>query len=170
MSTTADPDDPGDPRTPATHMTASRRIPAPPSEIFSLLADPTRHKDTEPGDWVRDAVTTDTISAVGDVFVMNMYIDARGGHYVMHNRVTAFDPDRTIEWEPGQPDHTGEISSGGWRWRYDLSPAGESTDVTLRYDWSAVPAVVADQIGGMPPFGPDFLDASLASLESAVRR
>ena len=27
-------------------------------EIFAVLADPTRHQDTEPGDWVRDAVDT----------------------------------------------------------------------------------------------------------------
>lgn len=40
---------------------------------MSTTADP-----VDPGDWVRDAVTTDTISAVGDVFVMN--IDARGCH------------------------------------------------------------------------------------------
>ncbi|MFN3601523.1 MAG: SRPBCC family protein [Dietzia sp.] len=151
-------------------MTASRRIAAPPSEIFALLADPTRHRDTEPGDWVRDAVTSDSIRGVGDVFVMNMYIEAASRHYVIHNVVTAFDPDRTIEWEPGRPDETGRISTGGWRWRYDLAPAGESTDVTLSYDWSATREELADEIGGMPPFGPDFLDASLASLESAVVR
>lgn len=168
MSTTADSDDSEAPGEPATSMTVSRRIPAPPSEIFALLPDPKRHKETEPGDWVRDAATSDVISGVGDVFVMNMYIDARGGHYVMHNTVTSFDPDRTIEWEPGQLDETGEISSGGWRWRYDLAPVGEDTEVTLRYDWSATPAEVAAEIGGMPPFGRRFLGASLASLESAV--
>ncbi|WP_354056086.1 SRPBCC family protein [Dietzia sp. 2505] len=149
-------------------MTATRVIPAPPSEIFALLTDPTRHKDTEPGDWVRDAVTSEIIRGVGDVFVINMYIEAAGGHYVMHNVVTAFEPDRTIEWEPGQPDATGEIATGGWRWRYDLAPAGASTEVTLRYDWSATSQEQAAEIGGMPPFGPDFLEASLASLESAL--
>ncbi len=34
----------------------TRTIPAAPAEIFALLADPTRHQETEPGDWVRDAV------------------------------------------------------------------------------------------------------------------
>ncbi|WP_396118809.1 SRPBCC family protein [Dietzia sp. B32] len=170
MSTVADPGDSAGASADASSMTARRRIPAPASEIFALLADPTRHKETEPGDWVRDAVTTEPISGVGDVFVMNMYIDARGGHYVMHNVVTAFDPDRTLEWEPGQPDDTGEVSTGGWRWRYDLTPVGESTDVALRYDWSATPPEVIAEIGGMPPFGPGFLEASLASLESALRR
>ncbi|MBB1032288.1 ATPase [Dietzia sp. SLG310A2-38A2] len=168
MSTTAGADNPSAEHGSATFMTASRTIPASPSEVFSLLADPTRHKHTEPGDWVRDAVTSEVIRGVGDVFVINMYIEAAGGHYEMHNVVTAFEPDRTIEWEPGQPDATGEISTGGWRWRYDLAPAGASTEVTLRYDWSATPQEQADEIGGMPPFGRDFLEASLASLEAAL--
>ncbi|GAA1713993.1 SRPBCC family protein [Dietzia cercidiphylli] len=168
MSTTDGADDPGAEHGPATVMTASRTIPASPSEIFALLADPTRHKDTEPGDWVRDAVTTEAISGVGDVFAITMYREAGGGDYVIHNVVTAFDPDRTIEWEPGQPDATGQISTGGWRWRYDLAPAGASTEVTLRYDWSATSREQADEIGGMPPFGRDFLEASLASLEAAL--
>ncbi|MDT5402224.1 MAG: hypothetical protein QOK33_5455, partial [Mycobacterium sp.] len=30
----------------------TRTIAATPAEIFAVLADPTRHKDTEPGDWV----------------------------------------------------------------------------------------------------------------------
>jgi len=168
MSTSTEGDGSDAATGPATHMTARRRIPAPPSEIFALLADPTRHQETEPGDWVRDAVTSDVLRGVGDVFAMNMYIEAQGGHYVMHNTVTAFDPDRTIEWEPGHLDGSGQIARGGWRWRYDLVPAGEGTEVTLRYDWSDTPAEVAAEIGGMPPFGRGFLEASLASLESAV--
>jgi hypothetical protein len=32
------------------------------------------------------------------------------------------------------------VEFGGWFWRYDLTPLGPSeTEVTLTYDWSAVP-------------------------------
>ncbi|HEX9175212.1 MAG TPA: ATPase, partial [Mycobacterium sp.] len=33
----------------------TRTIAATPGEIFAILSDPSRHRDTEPGDWVRDA-------------------------------------------------------------------------------------------------------------------
>ena len=169
MSTTADAGNPDTEHGAPTAMTATRVIPAPPSEIFALLADPTRHKDTEPGDWVRDAVTSEIIAGVGDVFVISMHLAARGD-YSIHNVVTAFEPDRTIEWEPGRPDEAGRISTGGWSWRYDLAPAGASTEVTLRYDWSRTREEFAAEIGGMPPFGPDFLEASLASLKAALAK
>lgn len=167
-ATTADAHGPDAGHGSAAFMTARRVIPASPSEIFALLADPARHRETEPGDWVRDAVSSQIITGVGDVFVISMHLAARGGDYVIHNLVTAFDPDRTIEWEPGRLDETGHLSTGGWSWRYDLAPAGASTEVTLRYDWTRTSEEFAAGIGGMPPFGRDFLEASLASLEAAL--
>ena len=48
-----------------------------------------------------------------------------------------------VEAPAGEPRHRageGTPSVGGWVWRYDLTPAGpSSTEVTLSYDWSAVP-------------------------------
>ena len=38
--------------------TVTRTIAATPAAIFAILSDPARHKDTEPGDWVRDAIDT----------------------------------------------------------------------------------------------------------------
>ena len=57
---------------------------------------------------------------------------------------------------------------GGWFWRYDLTPNGDRTDVTLTYDWSATPQDFRDQVGGMPVFPEDYLAASLATLERSV--
>jgi hypothetical protein len=148
---------------------ATRTVPAPPGEVFALLADPTRHKDTEPGDWVRDAVTTERITNVGQIFVVNMFLEQAGGHYVMHNLVTEFDNDRTIGWLPGQLDDAGKHAPGGWWWRYDLSPDEHGTAVTLTYDWTDTPQEFADQIGGMPPFAIDFIEQSLESLERALK-
>jgi len=147
---------------------ATRTIAAPPAAVFSVLANPARHKDTEPGDWVRDAVDTAPISGAGQVFAMNMYLDQAGGDYVTHNLVTEFEPDQTVAWSTGSLDESGQHVPGGWWWRYDLAPNGESTDVTLTYDWAGTPQAFRDQIGGMPPLPIGFIEESLAALDRAV--
>lgn len=148
----------------------TRTIPASPANVFAVLADPTRHKDTEPGDWVRDAVDAAPITHEGQMFAVNMYLDLAGGDYVMHNLVTAFEEDRTIAWLPGQLDESGRHSPGGWWWRYDLAPSDEhagATDVTMTYDWSNTTREFRDTVG-VPVFESDFIEQSLASLERAA--
>jgi uncharacterized protein YndB with AHSA1/START domain len=147
---------------------ATRTIAAPPAAVFAVLANPTRHKDTEPGDWVRDAIDTAPITGTGHVFAMNMYLDQAGGDYVTYNLVTEFEPDKTISWSTGSLDESGQHVPGGWWWRYDLAPNGEGTDVTLTYDWAETPQAFRDQIGGMPPFPIGFIKESLAALDRAV--
>ena len=147
----------------------TRTIPAAPQRIFAVLSDPARHQDTEPSDWVRDAVSQDPITEAGQIFVVNMFKDFVGGHYVMHNLVTDFEQDRRIGWRPGRLDESGDHQPGGWSWRYDLAPNGDGTDVTITYDWSDTPQSFRDRIGSMPPFGPQYLEQSLAALEDAVR-
>jgi hypothetical protein len=153
----------------AERYAVTRTIAATPAEIFAVLADPTRHRDTEPGDWVRDAVDTSPVTACGQMFAVNMFLKEAGGHYVMHNLVTEFDQDRTIAWLPGQPDDSGRHSPGGWWWRYDLVPAGAGTDVTLTYDWSETVQDFRDNVG-VPVFGEDFIEESLATLDRTVTR
>jgi hypothetical protein len=149
-------------------LVASRTIDASPAAVFAVLADPTRHQDTEPGDWVRDAVDTEPITGIGRIFAMNMFLERAGGHYVVHNLVTDFEQDRSIAWLPGELDDAGSHDAGGWTWRYDLAPNGDKTDVTLTYDWTATTAAFREQIGGMPPFPEQFLADSLAALDTAA--
>lgn len=146
----------------------TRTIAAGPEEVFAVLANPARHHNTEPGDWVRDAVNPAPITGLGQIFAMNMYLIQAGGDYVTHNLVNVFDQDRAIGWLPGRLDSEGKHSPGGWSWRYDLAANGGNTDVTLTYDWTATPQEFRDQIGGMPPFPEDYLVASLAALERTV--
>jgi hypothetical protein len=146
---------------------ATRTIAASPAEVFAVLADPTRHRDTEPGDWVRDAIDTHPITGVGQMFAVNMFLEAAGGHYVMHNVVSEFESDRTIAWLPGQLDDAGRHGPGGWWWRYDLQPNGSGTDVTLTYDWSGTEQGFRDAVD-VPVFGPEFIEESLAALQRAV--
>jgi hypothetical protein len=146
----------------------TRTIAATPAEVFAVLADPTRHCNTEPTDWVRDAVDAAPITGPGRMFAMNMFLEQAGGHYVTYNLVDVFDKDRAIGWVPGRLDDAGNHSPGGWFWRYDLAPNGDCTDVTLTYDWNATPQDFRDQVGGMPVFPEDYLAASLATLERTV--
>jgi hypothetical protein len=147
----------------------TRTIAAEPAEIFGVLADPTRHKDTEPGDWVRDAIDTDHITGIGQMFAVNMFLEQAGGHYVMHNLVTEFEQDRTIGWLPGQLDEAGKHGPGGWWWRYDLTPNVAGTDVTVTYDWSGTSQEFRDTVG-VPVFDEDFIEQSLAMLDRTVTR
>jgi hypothetical protein len=106
----------------------------------------------------------------GQVFRMAMY---HGNHpdkdYEIANRVEVFDEPRAIAWQPGtESAETGELSFGGWTWRYDLEATGPSrTTVTLTYDWSAAPPEVRERLQ-FPPFGLDHLDNSLQHLSDLV--
>ena len=155
-------------RTVTERFVATRTIDASPAEVFAVLTDPNRHQDTEPGDWVRDAVDPQPITGTGQMFVINMFLEFAGGRYVMHNLVTEFEQDRTIAWLPGQLDDAGQHDPGGWWWRYDLAPNGDHTDVTITYDWTETPQEFRDQIGGMPPFPEKFISESLAALSRSV--
>ncbi len=154
--------------TEAERYVATRTMAATPERIFAVLADPARHHDTEPGDWVREPVGASPITGVGQTFAMNMHLPQAGGDYVTHNLVNVFDKDSAIGWMPGVLDDAGNHTAGGWFWRYDLAPTGDGTDVTLTYDWSATPQDFRDRIGVMPPFAEDYLAASLETLERSV--
>lgn len=145
----------------------TRTIAAPPEQIFAVLADPDQHQNTEPGDWVRSALDAEPITEVGQIFAVEMYLDFAGGRYEMHNKVSAFEQNRTIAWMPGQVE-SGNWVPGRWWWRYDLAPVEDGTEVTLTYDWSDVPAEAREQFGGMPVFEVGFIDSSLEALDRHI--
>jgi hypothetical protein len=100
------------------------------------------------------------------MFRMAMYHENHPDkNYEMANRVEAFEPPRTIAWQPGQQaPETGRVEFGGWLWRYDLEATSPSqTTVTLTYDWSAATPEVRGFIQ-FPPFGQDHLEHSLDHL------
>jgi hypothetical protein len=75
------------------------------------------------------------------------------------------DPPRAIAWLTGYEKDDGQLEFGGWTWRYDLVAHGPSgTEVTLTYDWSAVPQFVRDRGIQFPPFGPEHFTNSLHHL------
>lgn len=144
---------------------AATIIGAPAAVIFAILADPAKHAAIDGTGWVSRSLDNRPLTAVGQIFRMAMYHPNRpDGNYEMANRIQMFEPPNAISWEPGYDTGDGRLDFGGWTWRYDLTPAGPSkTDVTLTYDWSAVPGPVREHIG-FPPFPPDHLENSLAHL------
>jgi uncharacterized protein YndB with AHSA1/START domain len=118
----------------------SRRIEAPASAIFKILADPTKHLAIDGSEMLRGAATEEVVTDVGDVFVMNMYFE-RLGDYQMNNHIVEFEPGRRISWEPeAGAGHREPGTRVGHRWGFTLEPDGpDATMVTETYDCSRAP-------------------------------
>lgn len=151
-------------------VTTSTTIESAPDAVFAVLADPSAHADIDGTGWVIGSLDGDRITAAGQVFRMAMYHENHADKdYEIANLVEVFDEPRAIAWKPGtETPATGELTFGGWIWRYDLEAAGPSrTTVMLTYDWSAVPAHVREYLQ-FPPFGQNHLDNSLQHLSDLV--
>ncbi len=150
-------------------LSARTTIDAPAEAVFAVLADPAAHPAIDGTGWVTKALDEATLTGAGQVFRMAMYhANHPDGSYEMANQVRVFDPPHAISWAPGQ-DRAGDgnLQFGEWIWRYDLAQAGAGTDVTLSYDWSAVPAFLRQHIQ-FPPFGVEHLERSLGHLAELV--
>ncbi|MBU9763846.1 polyketide cyclase [Mycobacterium sp. TNTM28] len=146
-------------------MSSACTVDAPAETVFGVLADPTTHQAIDGTGWVRESLDGKRLTDVGQVFRMAMYHNNYGGmHYEMANRVEVFEPPHAIAWLPGQGAGGATLDFGGWIWRYDLKSLGDNkTEVTLTYDWSAVPQAIRENIE-FPPFGREHLDNSLKHL------
>ena len=151
---------------------ATTTINAPAHTVFDVLADPSTHAAIDGTGWVREALDGVRLTEAGQVFRMAMYHDNHPDKdYEMANKVVVYDPPHAIAWEPGQDSAgDGNLSFGGWIWRYDLKPVGQSeTDVQLSYDWSAVPQYLREHIQ-FPPFESAHLDNALSHLAELAER
>ena len=124
----------------------SRRIEAPATRIFKILANPHRHVDFDGSGMLRGAVLDRPISNVGDTFTMKMH--RLGDDYLMLNYVVEFEPDRRIFWEPAPGDASRAEDNdpskvgipAGYRWGYILDPDGDNaTVVTEVFDCGPLP-------------------------------
>ncbi|MFF3742497.1 polyketide cyclase [Streptomyces kronopolitis] len=151
------------------NVSATLTVAVPEARVFAVLADPTTHAAIDGTGWVREAADRAPLTEVGQVFRMDMYHrNHPDGDYRVANQVHVVDPPRAIGWRTGTETPDGRLQFGGWTWRYDLAPLGPSeTEVTLTYDWSAVPESVREYIQ-FPPFGPEHLHNSLRHLAGLV--
>jgi uncharacterized protein YndB with AHSA1/START domain len=152
------------------NLEVSRRIEASAAEIFRVLADPRMHVAIGGSEMLRGAETNNTITGVGDVFIMNMYFPAMGD-YQMDNHIVEFEPNTRIGWQPvagaGHPERGATV---GHRWSFRLSPDGpEATIVTEVYDCSRAPRDFREQMNNGAMWSQSMVE-TLERLDGIVSR
>jgi hypothetical protein len=104
-------------------------IQAKPSAIFSILANPQRHKDIDGSSTITANISGPQELVLGSKFGMKMHL---GIDYRILNTVVEYKKDELIAWR-----HLGR-----WRWRYELVDLGDgSTRVIESFDGSYAPAI-----------------------------
>lgn len=104
-------------------------IQAEPSVIFSILANPQRHKDIDGSSTITANISGPNELVLGSKFGMKMHL---GIDYRIRNTVVEYKKNQLIAWR-----HLGR-----WRWRYELVDLGNgSTQVTETFDGSFAPAI-----------------------------
>lgn len=132
----------------------------PADELFDLLADPRRHGEVDGSGTVKDAVSAPPRLSSGAKFSVNM--KQLGLPYRITSRVTEFVDGRVLEWRHPM----------GHRWRWELTPTGQSTRVTETFDYSRVPAPIAKvlQLTGMVRHNAAGIEATLRGLQARPPR
>ncbi|MFK8844207.1 SRPBCC family protein [Streptomyces sp. Ac-502] len=102
-------------------------ITAPPSAVFSVLANPHRHADFDGSGTVKNAVSGPARLGMNDTFKTAMKLF--GVRYQIVNTVVEFEADRRIAW----------CHPGKHRWRYELEEADGTTRVSETCDFSTSP-------------------------------
>jgi hypothetical protein len=120
---------------------AQRLIPADSAAIFSTLCDPAGHVAIDSSGMLM-STTGSPVAAVGDCFEVHMDREALKDLplelYDVTVSITAFEPDRHIEWTILAPFLDPQI---GHVYGYDLEPCDGGTSVTSYYDWSQIDPV-----------------------------
>lgn len=157
---------------PSDRVSVTREIAAPAQDIFAVLTDPAGHVRIDGSGMLMAAPGASPVSAVGDVFRMNMDRTALGdiplGRYETINTVTRIERDALIEWNVAAPgrDPVGHV------YGYELQPVSdEDTRVTSYCDWSEVPSHL--RVRGnvsFPVVPPEMLERTLVRLQEDVER
>ncbi len=110
-----------------------RVITAPPSAIFDLLADPSRHHEIDGSGSVRNPKTGAQRLALGSKFVMSMKM---GVPYSTVSEVVEYEENRRIAWQTYSTIKWLSKFGGGRIWRYELEPVDGGTLVRETWDIS----------------------------------
>src|SRR5271155_1125550 len=126
-------------------VSESRDIGAPAARIFSILTDPEMHPEVDGTGMLHSAVDNTPVSAVGDVFYINM-VHWDLGNYVMANHIVEYEQDRLLAWEPvvdswESTKYQSTVGQPGLRvWGWQLEPLSDDrTRVTTFFEGSRLP-------------------------------
>ena len=137
-------------------VSVSRTIEAPPSVIFDILADPSRHAEIDGSSTVQRSTSESRRLALGDRFGMKMKLGPLP--YGISSTVVEFEEDRLIAWA-----HLGKH-----RWRYELEPVDGGTLVTETFDWSTSLAPWAIEAAGYPRRHPEAMARTLELTKGLI--
>lgn len=102
---------------------------ASPDVIFSIVANPHRHREIDGSQTIRENISGPDRLVLGSKFGMKMRL---GINYRIRNTVVEYEENTLIAWR-----HFGQ-----WRWRYQLKDLRNgSTEVTESFDSSFAPAL-----------------------------
>jgi uncharacterized protein YndB with AHSA1/START domain len=135
-------------------ISVSRLIPATPSRIFDLLADPRQHVRLDGSGSVTSVKHAPERLTLGSTFSMHMKM---GLGYVTRNRVVQFQENRSIAW------HHFAL----FVWRYDLEALDGGTLVTESFNYDRPWALVIIALG-FPQRNRAAMEATLQRLETIV--
>ena len=114
-------------------VSVARVVPAPPTVVFDLLADASRHIELDGSGQLRGVTpgVPERLS-LGATFGMTMHM---GMGYTMTNTVIEFEEGRRIAWKATIAGLLGRFL-GGRIWRYELEPVADGTKITESWDIS----------------------------------
>ena len=129
----------------ASVVSVKRVIKAPPSAIFAIISDISRHPEIDgSGSVVGTKPGAPQELALGTTFGMSMKL---GLPYSMSNRVIEYEPDRRLAWQTTLSGPLGRFI-GGRIWRYELESVDGGTKVTETWD------ITQDKQGFLLKYGP----------------
>ncbi|MGB7052135.1 MAG: SRPBCC family protein [Acidimicrobiales bacterium] len=132
-------------------LTVERFIEAPPTPIFDLLSDPSKHALIDGSGMLqglsgkKDSTEGTEPLGLGSTFGMGMKMGVR---YTTLNRVVEFEPNRRIAWQTG-PDGTWGRFVAGRIWRYELESTNDGTLVRESWDITGDHQRVLLKLGGI---------------------
>ena len=128
-------------------------VQAPASDLFDLLADPSRHHEIDGSGTVRDAKSSaPSRLSLGSTFGMNMKWFVP---YSMTNEVVEFVDNEKIAWR----------HMGGHVWRYTLEPLDDQRcRVTEEFDWRPSRAPIVLKLMGSPSDNATAIEKTLVRL------
>ena len=124
----------------ADRVSATRRVAAPASKIFSIVSNPAGHVEIDGSGMLQTATDARQLTTVGETFDKDMDRRPLGdipglGLYQVRCTVTQVIADRLVEWTIGLADKPPVGHVFGWQ----IEPLGDSEcDVTNYCDWTGI--------------------------------